>query len=61
MTVDFAGYIFHLEVECLDPLFEVQYIRSYRKQIFKSISSTRPNSYKNVQDLARAYIDELNS
>lgn len=61
LSIDFAGYIFHLEVECLDPLFEVQFIRSYRKQIFKSISSTRPNSYKNVQDLARAYIDELNS
>ena len=61
LSIDFAGYIFHLEVECLDPLFEVQYIRSYRKQIFKAISSTRPNSYKNVQDLARAYIDELNS
>ena len=61
LSIDFAGYIFHLEVECLDPLFEVQFIRSYRKQIFKSISSTRLNSYKNVQDLARAYIDELNS
>jgi hypothetical protein len=61
LAIDFAGYTFHLEVECLDPLFEVQFIRSYRKQIFKSVSSTRPNSYKNVQDLARAYIDELNS
>lgn len=61
LAIDFAGYIFHLQVECLDPMFEVQFIRSYRKKIFKSVSSTRPNSYKNVQDLARAYIDELNS
>lgn len=61
LAIDFAGYIFHLQVECLDPMFEVQFIRSYRTKIFKSVSSTRPNSYKNVQDLARAYIDELNS
>lgn len=61
LAIDFAGYIFHLQVECLDPMFEIQFIRAYRKQIFKSVSSTRPNSYKNVQDLARAYIDKLNS
>lgn len=61
LAIDFAGYIFHLQVECLDPIFEGQFIRSFRKQIFKSVSSTRPNSYENVQDLARAYIDALNS
>lgn len=28
---DYAGYYFHIEAECLDPLFEIQFMKSYRK------------------------------
>lgn len=61
LPINFAGYTFHLEVEYLNPSVEIQLSRSYREQISKSISSTRPNLYKNVQELAKAYIDELSS
>lgn len=59
LPVHFAGFTFHLEAECLDPLFEIQFIRSYRKQISKNVSSNNPSSFKNIDDLAHAYIDAL--
>lgn len=57
---DFAGYVFHVETECLDPLFEIQFIKSYRNQIYKNISSRKTQNYNNITELARAYIDQIN-
>lgn len=55
----FAGYNFNLEIECLDPLFELSFIKSYRKQIYRKVTSTKPKLYDNVSDLAHAYLEEL--
>lgn len=56
----YADYNFHLDAECLDPLFEIQFIKSYRKQILKSVTSTSQKSFESIPDLAHAYLDELN-
>lgn len=57
MPVNFAGFTFHLKAECLDPLFEIQLIKSYRKQINDSLSSTTSKSFRSISDLAHGYID----
>jgi hypothetical protein len=60
LQIDFAEYTFHVETECFDPAFEIQFMKSYRKQIYKSVSSCRPQNYNNITDLAHAYIDQIN-
>ncbi|WP_243099369.1 MULTISPECIES: hypothetical protein [Clostridia] len=59
IPIDFAGYTFHLYGEALDPVCEIIVGQSYKKQIYRSLTSTSPTSYKNVQELARAYVDEI--
>lgn len=56
---NFAGYKFHIEAECLEP-FEIQFMKSYRKQIHKNIALNRSQRYNNIMDLAHAYIDQIN-
>ncbi|WP_234701936.1 hypothetical protein [Desulfotomaculum nigrificans] len=57
----FAGYNFNLEIECLDPLFEISLIKSYREQIYRNVTSTKPKSFDNISDLAHAYLEEFKS
>jgi hypothetical protein len=61
LSCRFAGYNFNLEIECLDPLFEISFIKSYRKQIYGNVTSTKPKLFNNVSDLAHAYLDEYKS
>jgi hypothetical protein len=60
ISVDFAGFTFHLDVECFDPLFEIELNKTYRKQIYNKVSSSEPQSFNNIADLARAYINACN-
>lgn len=57
LTVNFAGYKFHLNVECLNPMCEIIVKESYKKQINRNLTSSVPTSYSNIRDLAHAYID----
>lgn len=57
LVVDFAGYTFHFEVECMDPRWEMPFALSYRRQIYKSVNSKRPREYKTLKDLAHAYLE----
>jgi hypothetical protein len=60
IPLNFAGYVFHVEMECLDPLFEIEFIKYYRNQIYKNVSTSKQQDYKTIEDLARAYIDQFN-
>ncbi len=60
LEFDFDRYRFHINVECLDPILEIEFIKSYRRQIAKGLSSERPDEYNSIKDLAKAYIDEIN-
>ena len=60
LEFDFERYTFHVNVECLDPILEIEFIKSYRRQIAKGLSSERPDAYNSIQELAKAYIDEIN-
>lgn len=57
--IQFAGFTFHLEAEVLDPIFETNFNKSSCKQIHKYVISNDSKSYKNITDLAHAYIDSL--
>lgn len=59
LPVDFAGYRFHLSEECLNPMCEILVKESYKKQIRRNLVSPTPSSYKNIADLAHAYIDMM--
>lgn len=61
LTFSFAEYVFRVETECLDPRFELQFIRAYRNGVYKSMCGNGANTYTSVQDLARAYMDRLTS
>jgi hypothetical protein len=55
----FAGIAFRTKLECLDPAFEVQFIRSYRKMVSKNLVVGRQPQFDNVSDLAKAYIEAM--
>lgn len=57
LPVNYAGYIFHLYGEALNPMCEIIVRESYKKQVIKNLSSSAPTSYSNINDLAHAYID----
>lgn len=59
LLVNFAGYRFHLYEECLNPLCEILVTATYKKQVEKNIEYTTPTSYKSIEDLAHAYIDQM--
>ncbi len=58
LKFSFAGYDFEVDLDCLDPEFEILFIFSRRKEIAKYINFNEPAIFNNVKDLARAYIDE---
>lgn len=55
----FAGYTFHLYEEALNPLCEIVVRESFKKQVWNSLKSTVPISYKNTKELAHAYVDVM--
>ena len=58
LSFDFAKYNFTVEVECLDPRWEILLNKSYKEQVHKSIISDKPKTFNNITDLAKAYLAE---
>lgn len=59
ISFSFAGKAFRTKLECLDPVFEVQFIHSYRKMVSKNLVVGKQPQFKNVSDLAKAYIEAM--
>lgn len=61
LVSDFAGYKFHLNVECLEPAFEINFIEICKNRAYRELSLNAPQSFQSIKDLAKAYIDQMNN
>ncbi|WP_324824897.1 hypothetical protein [Sinanaerobacter sp. ZZT-01] len=59
--IKYADFHFKFQIEALDPSFEIEFIKSYRKQILKSIQIEEPKRFDNIEELAKAYLEKLES
>ena len=59
IPVTYAGYNFHVNQEALNPICEIIVKKSFSKQIHENLTSSSPMTFRNVKDLAHAYIDEM--
>ncbi|MEW4264485.1 hypothetical protein Q0N30_12395 [Priestia megaterium] len=60
INFNFAGYDFIVELEALNPLFERQFIHSFRNSVWRDINfENKP--YKNIEEYAQALLERLNN
>ena len=59
MILDFAGYKFPRELEYLDPQFETELIKSFRKIVWEGIDLTGNKGYKSIEEYASALLEKL--
>ncbi len=57
---NFSNYVFEVELECLHPKFEIDFLKSYRKEVKNGLQIEESDNYKSVSELAKAYIEALN-
>ncbi|MFL8798378.1 MULTISPECIES: hypothetical protein [Clostridioides] len=56
LNFDFAKYNFTVGIECLHPRWEILLNKSYKDQICKKVMYDEPKEFKNLADLAKAYL-----
>lgn len=61
MPIDFnfSGYTFNLEMEILDPKFEIEYLKSYRKVVFNNIDLDEQTVFRSIEEHAKALLEKL--
>lgn len=59
IVIDFAGYKFPRELEYLDPQFESEFIKLFRKQVSKGIDLNQDKSYKSIEEYAKALLESF--
>lgn len=55
---NYADYNFKVDFEILNPLFEIEFIKSYRRSVWKNIDLEDKN-YKNIEEYAQALLQRL--
>nr|WP_158330367.1 hypothetical protein [Brevibacillus laterosporus] len=56
---DYAGFRFALQEECLDPFFEAEFIKSFRKIISDGLDLEEKKVYESHKELAEALLEKL--
>lgn len=59
LILDFAGYKFPRELEYLDPQFETELIKSFRKIVWEGIDLNGNKGYKSIEEYASALLEKL--
>lgn len=56
---NFAGYTFNLELEIIDPIFEMEYLKSYRQIVFNNIDLDERAVFRSIEEHAQALLEKL--
>lgn len=55
----YSKYKFNLELEALDPSFEMVFREEYKKTIYKSINLNKREQHDNIHDVAQEYLNRM--
>jgi hypothetical protein len=56
---EFAGYEFDLDFEIIDPIYEIEFLKSYRKTVFSNIDLDERTVFKSIEEHAQALLNKI--